>query len=67
MAAGDELKLGILGSAFFLPLLLSPLISILLTMPLYKAAQGLAKRFGITKQSCVCVAARPVCARRGVL
>lgn len=56
MAAGDELKLGILGSAFFLPLLLSPLISILLTMPLYKAAQSLAKRFGITKQSYVCVA-----------
>lgn len=47
---------GYLGVRLFLPLLLSPLISILLTMPLYKAAQGLAKRFGITKQSCVCVA-----------
>lgn len=56
MAAGDELKLGVLGSAFFLPLLLSPLISILLTMPLYKIGHGLSKRFGITKESCVCVA-----------
>jgi PiT family inorganic phosphate transporter len=56
VAAGHELNLGVLGAAFFLPLLLSPLISILLTMPLYKMAQGLSARFGITKQSCVCVA-----------
>jgi PiT family inorganic phosphate transporter len=56
MAAGDELNLGVLGSAFFLPLVLSPAISILLTMPLYKMGQRLSRRFGITKQSCVCVA-----------
>jgi len=56
MAAGAELDLGVLGSAFFLPLLLSPAIAILLTMPLYKLAHGLGKRFGITKESCVCVA-----------
>jgi PiT family inorganic phosphate transporter len=56
MAAGDELKLGVLGTAFFLPLLLSPVISILLTMPLYKVGHALSKRFGVTKESCVCVA-----------
>jgi inorganic phosphate transporter, PiT family len=56
MAAGHELNLGVLGSAFFLPLLLSPVISILLTMPLYKVGHGLSARFGVTKQSCVCVA-----------
>ena len=55
MAAGDELNLDVLGSAFFLPLLLSPLISILLTMPLYKLGHGLTERFGVTKESCVCV------------
>lgn len=56
VAAGQEFNLGVLGATFFLPLLLSPLISILLTIPLYKMAQGLSARFGITKQSCVCVA-----------
>jgi inorganic phosphate transporter, PiT family len=56
MAAGDELNLGVLGSAFSLPLVLSPAISILLTMPLYKVGHGLSARFGVTKQSCVCVA-----------
>jgi PiT family inorganic phosphate transporter len=34
IAAGNDLNLAVLGSAFFLPLLLSPLIAILLTMPL---------------------------------
>jgi PiT family inorganic phosphate transporter len=56
VAAGNQLNLGVLGSAFFLPLLISPAISILLTMPLYKIAHGLTNRFGITKESCVCVA-----------
>jgi len=56
IAAGDELNLGVLGSAFFLPLLLSPVISILLTMPLYKIGHGLGTWLGITKQSCVCLA-----------
>lgn len=56
MAAGDELNLEVLGSAFFLPLLLSPVVSVLLTMPLYKIGRGLSRRFGITKESCVCVA-----------
>ena len=56
MAAGDELNFDVLGSAFFLPLLLSPLISILLTIPLYRIGKSLSARFGITKQGCVCVA-----------
>jgi PiT family inorganic phosphate transporter len=56
MAAGADLNLGVLGSAFFLPLLLSPAIAILLTMPLYKIGHGLGVRLGITKESCVCVA-----------
>jgi len=45
-----------LGSTFFLPLLLSPLISLLLTMPLYKIGHVLSRRFGVTRESCVCVA-----------
>lgn len=56
VAAGDQLNLSVLGTAFFLPLLLSPVISVLLTIPLYKIAHGVTERLGITKQSCVCVA-----------
>lgn len=56
VAAGDKLDLGVLGSAFFLPLLMSPAISILLTMPLYRITHGLAGRLGVTKESCVCIA-----------
>jgi PiT family inorganic phosphate transporter len=56
IAAGAELDLSMLGSSFVLPLLLSPVIAVLLTMPLYKVAHGLTQRSGITKESCVCVA-----------
>jgi len=56
MAAGDALNLSMLGSTFFLPLLLSPMIAVLLTMPLYKAAHALTERWGLTKESCICVA-----------
>jgi inorganic phosphate transporter, PiT family len=55
MAAGSALNLSVLGSAFFLPLLLSPLISILLTMPLYKLAHAVVERFGIGKETCLCI------------
>ncbi len=56
VAAGDKLNLGVLGSVFFLPLLMSPAISILLTMPLYRIAHDLTGRLGVTKESCVCIA-----------
>lgn len=55
VAAGDKLNLSVLGSAFVLPLLLGPVVAVLLTMPLYKLATSLRQRFGITKESCVCV------------
>lgn len=56
VAAGDQLNLSVLGSAFLLPLLLAPVAAVLLTVPLYKVATTLRARFGITKQSCVCIA-----------
>ena len=58
VGVGPALNLSVLGSAFFMPLLLSPLISVLLTMPLYKAAGKLVNRLGIERTSCVCVGPR---------
>jgi inorganic phosphate transporter, PiT family len=55
MAAGNALNLKVLGAAFFLPLLLSPLISVLLTMPLYQLAHAATVRLGIVREACVCV------------
>jgi inorganic phosphate transporter, PiT family len=55
VAAGSQLNLSLLGTAFFLPLLISPLISILLTMPLYKLAHEATNRLGLGKETCVCI------------
>jgi len=57
-SAGSELDVSVLGSAFLLPLLASPLIAILLTMPTYAAGRNAANRFGIEKKSCVCLGSR---------
>ena len=55
MAVGSDLNIAVLGSKFFLPLLVSPLACILLVMPLYKFAHLMVARLGLVKQSCVCV------------
>ena len=54
--AGPDLNLSALGTAFFMPLLVSPVLAVALTMPLYMLAHRLASYYGLQKQSCVCVA-----------
>jgi PiT family inorganic phosphate transporter len=56
-AAGPQLNLSHLGSGFFLPLLLSPLLAVLLPPPLYRALRVLAGQLGIRRESCICVGA----------
>ena len=56
IAAGDKLDLSVLGSVFVLPLLLGPIVSVLLTMPLYKLATWARQYFRLEKNSCVCIA-----------
>jgi len=55
VASGPALDLEVLGAAFFLPLLLSPMIAVLLTMPFYKLAHEMTVRLGIGKETCLCV------------
>lgn len=57
-SAGSDLNLSVLGGAFFLPLLASPLIAILLTMPTYAVGRSVANWLGIEKESCVCLGPR---------
>jgi inorganic phosphate transporter, PiT family len=56
MAAGDKLNLNMLGASFFLPLVVSPILAIAITMPAYKIIHAVCERLHITRQSCVCVA-----------
>lgn len=58
VAAGSALNVRVLGTAFFLPLLLSPMISVLLTIPLYSFAHAVADKLGIAKETCVCMGPR---------
>jgi inorganic phosphate transporter, PiT family len=55
-AAGDALNLRLLGAAFVLPLLVSPVLAALITIPLYKIAHALLGRLGITRRACLCIA-----------
>ena len=55
VAVGSHVNLGVLGRAFFLPLLLSPLLAVALGASLYLAFRWLRLRLGITKEWCICV------------
>jgi inorganic phosphate transporter, PiT family len=53
--AGGEVRLSVLGAAFFLPLLVSPAAAMLLTGMFYPAARWLRMRAGIRRETCVCI------------
>lgn len=54
-AAGAAINLGRLGTTFFLPLLLSPLVAIVTTTIVYSVLHQIRKRCGITETTCFCV------------
>jgi PiT family inorganic phosphate transporter len=58
LAAGTQLNLAHLGANFFIPLLLSPVLAVLLTIPFYRVLRTLAGRLGIRRESCICVGAQ---------
>lgn len=60
VAVGDQVQLGVLGRAFVLPLLLSPLVAVLLGALLYALCRRLRQRAGITKETCLCLGQEPV-------
>ena len=55
IAAGDQFNFSKLGSSFFLPLIMSPFIAMVISLSLYFIFNRLRRMSGITKESCVCV------------
>jgi PiT family inorganic phosphate transporter len=58
VAVGWDVDVGILGRSFVLPLLLSPVLAICLTVPLYYGCRAVAGRIGVTQETCVCLDGR---------
>ncbi len=54
MAAGPEVNFGVLGKAFVLPLLLSPMLALAAGGAIYLIFRFVRLRFGVTKEMCVC-------------
>jgi len=55
MAVGMEINFFNLGSAFFVPLMVSPFLAFTLGMIVYFFFKNVKKTFGLTKETCVCV------------
>ncbi len=55
LAAGSTLNIGNLGSKFLIPLLVSPIIAIVITVLLYPVLRFCRQRMGITRDICICV------------
>ena len=60
LAAGSAVNVGKLAGDFFLPLLLSPVIAVVVTSIVYLVAHAARKSLGITTQSCFCVGAEVI-------
>jgi inorganic phosphate transporter, PiT family len=50
----------VLGGSYFLPLLLSPVCAVVLAGGVYLVARSLRLKWGVTRESCVCVGAEPL-------
>ncbi len=55
MAVGWQVSFERLGSAFFVPLLVSPFLALLLGALVYSLFTTIRKRLGLSKQSCICL------------
>src|SRR5262249_5530905 len=55
LVAAGEVHLSALAGSFLLPLLFSPLVSMLLTVAAYPLFRWARRRGGVTRQTCLCV------------
>jgi PiT family inorganic phosphate transporter len=55
VATSGDVHFGALGKAFVLPLLISPVVAMLLTVVIYPLFRFARRRWGVTSQTCVCV------------
>jgi PiT family inorganic phosphate transporter len=65
MAVGQNVNLEKLAGAFFLPLLVSPLLAVVLAGLLYLLAHRLRRLSGVTKEWCVCIGEKFVAVSSG--
>lgn len=55
LSAGTQINFYILGNKFFLPLLLSPVISVFLTLVIYPIFKLVRVKLGIERKMCLCI------------
>ncbi|MGR3304209.1 MAG: anion permease [Candidatus Scalindua sp.] len=55
IAVGTQVNFAVLGSSFFLPLLIAPVIAVAFGSSLYTVFRNIRIRSGITKEWCLCV------------
>lgn len=55
LTAGSALNVGILGTKFVIPLLLSPILAVGLTVLIYPILRYTRQRLGVTRDICLCV------------
>lgn len=55
MAVGSEVNFAVLGSKFFLPLIISPFIAVVLATILYKTVKTAKEKVNLSQEMCVCI------------
>jgi PiT family inorganic phosphate transporter len=60
-AVGAQVSFSALGKSFFLPLLISPVLAVLVAVVAYVLARGIRLKSGVSKEWCVCVGEMEQC------
>ena len=60
LAAGSDLRVGVLGSAFLLPLVAGPFLGLALAFAFDRLGERLGSLTGVTRETCVCVEDTPL-------
>lgn len=59
-AAGSTINIGKLGSGFFVPLLVSPILALIAALVFYPILTRARRRWGVTSETCLCVGNKTV-------
>lgn len=60
-AVGAQVSFSALGKSFFLPLLISPVLAVLVAVVAYVLARGIRLKAGVSKEWCVCIGETQQC------
>jgi len=66
-AVGNELQFAVLGKKFLLPLMVSPVLAVIITVTIYPIFRKIRELTGVKKSTCICVGEKQIPVEAGMV